>query len=80
MLLQKKITDITCFSVQISGEGMAAMARSGSVAVILPTTAYILRWQHLEFVIIQWNCWQSLFNSTSWAVAASFFLQGQDPE
>lgn len=28
---------------EISDEGISAMARSGSVAVVLPTTAYILR-------------------------------------
>lgn len=28
---------------EISEEGIAAMARSGSVGVVLPTTAYILR-------------------------------------
>ena len=28
---------------EVSSEGVAAMAKSGSVAVVLPTTAYILR-------------------------------------
>ena len=69
---------------QVSNEGIAAMAASGTVAVLLPTTAYILRlpWPPAR-AMIDAGCAVALgsdFNPNAWCydmpTVCSFWIEG----